>query len=612
MRGRILAIGLVMVGLLVPAPASAPAADCGEGKQCGVPSCWEPSVRVRPGMARELLLSCWNATGAKLLTPPEHGVISAVSTDWYGVRFTMLAHGDAPRWDTARFEVQGHEGSVELDVTIEVVPLAENSAPVCTGDRVSQRSDGSGPVAVYMHPYCHDPDLDEMVMDGGGPGVHPYAPKSVPAGHGESNWPYRTATHAGTEVATIFATDVLGARSADATLEVTVGPGVDRLPDCRPGSAHYDGSGVFPIYSRPGLVRRFGILCSDEDGDVFTTAPTQMPARGALALVPGLQSNGPVWGFEQWYDTTYVPADSSLEPDDFTLTSTGERGAVDQRFRIVPRVPPTNDGGGCGWSGSEILPDTAGVVTLSCTDDDGDPLTVEVIGGPLHGKAGPVAVVPDLYGWSKVNIPYVPDTGYEGYDCVTVRVTDGNGLSMEIAVDVYVRKPIAPPVPLPIPLPLPPLPLPLPLPAPAGPPPAGPGTLDQMVRTYVREALGTISVKQLPSVGDTQVWTAAKLSRKELMKAGHLPAMVVLCPGGCSLRSESEIFTGSRRRARASRRSVTQVVAAGRAQLLWLTLDGDQRAPLRKARKARADFKLAVRPAGGARRTVKRSITLSG
>ena len=100
---------------------------------------------------------------------------------------------------------------------------------------------------VFLHPWCRDDDGDEFILRGGGPGVHGESPMSVPAGGGVSNWWYRTATHAGTEQTTIFATDVLGARSADATLEVTVGPGVDRLPECRPNVTYSVGEEVHRV-----------------------------------------------------------------------------------------------------------------------------------------------------------------------------------------------------------------------------------------------------------------------------------------------------------------------------------------------------------------------------
>ena len=204
MRGRTLAGLMILLGFLTASsPSRADAAECA-GTACGVPHCWEAEVNARPGMTRALRVSCWNAIGAKLVEGPANGQITDVSTDWYGLKFTLRPDEDAPRTgERAVFEVQGHQGAIQLTVTIQVIPTSENSAPVCTGDRKSQRSDGKGPVDLYMHPYCSDPERDEFTMYGGGPGVHPDSPKAVPAGSGDANWSYRTATWNGSETSPV-------------------------------------------------------------------------------------------------------------------------------------------------------------------------------------------------------------------------------------------------------------------------------------------------------------------------------------------------------------------------------------------------------------------------
>ncbi|MEA2386794.1 MAG: hypothetical protein QOJ22_968, partial [Thermoleophilaceae bacterium] len=257
------------------------------------------------------------------------------------------------------------------------------------------------------------------------------------------------------------ATDSLGARSADAQLEVTVGPDVDRPPECTPSS--YMAADPIPIWSRPGAVRRFAIGCRDPDGDQFTASLTSPPQRGTLALVEPPDTQYGYWGGERWMDATYVPVDSGLEPDPFTVTASGPRGdGPPGRMAIVPRALPENGGGGCGWSPANVPVGVGGLASVSCSDDDGDPLSAELVSEPLHGTAAPAVVTPGRYGSSDITIPYVPDPGYEGYDCVKVKVTDGNGLVFEIAIDIWVR-PAPPPPPSFIP-PLPTLPTLPPLP----------------------------------------------------------------------------------------------------------------------------------------------------
>jgi hypothetical protein len=107
------------------------------------------------------------------------------------------------------------------------------------------------------------------------------------------------------------------------------------------------------------------------------------------------------------------------------------------------------------------------------------------------------------------------------------------------------------------------------------------------------------------------VWAPAKLSRRALLRKGQGPALIAVCPEGCELRAQSELFTGSRSRARATRRQSVQVLTGGQAQVVWLIVEDDQRAALRKARKPRVDFKLTMRSPGAKARSFKRSIGIA-
>jgi hypothetical protein len=228
----IIVVAMALALLLGAPPPQSTASTCGE-TSCGVPSCWNASVRTRPDVTRTVTISCSGAENAKLVSPPAHGQVSNVALGFYTLQFDVHADAGSPRFDEATFELTGRDASIEQRVQIEVIPTSENSPPVCDGDTVTQRSDGSGPVSVFLHPYCRDPDGDDFVIEGGPPGVHYYSPKHVPAGQSDMNWPYLTATHSGHETTTIWATDSLGARSADAQLDITVGPGVDRGDDVR-------------------------------------------------------------------------------------------------------------------------------------------------------------------------------------------------------------------------------------------------------------------------------------------------------------------------------------------------------------------------------------------
>jgi hypothetical protein len=617
-----------------------------------VPECWQPSVRLRPEMERAVRVGCWGATSARLVTPPAHSDVTNVSADWYGLSFDARPHDHAPRFDEAVFEITGHTGSIEQRVRIEVVPTEENSPPVCDGDRVSARSDGTGPVDVFLHPYCRDPDGDDFVIEGGPPGVHPQSPKRVPAGSGESNWPYRTATFSGEETTTIWATDSLGARSADAELKITVGPGVDRLPQCTPSS--YTFTDVYTVDTRPGQTRRFGLICTDPDGDLFASRLSRPPQRGALALAEGPPRYG--WfGVERWSDATYVPVDDSLEPDPFSVTATGLGGdGPEGRMVLVPRPLPYNSGGACGYGPAEVLSPGPGVLRAGCEDNEGDPLSAEIIVQPKHGTVTPAVVTPTLNGWNTITIPYLPDPGYEGYDCVEIRVTDGHGLEFKIPIDIWVRPPLQveppelpelpdPPVvpdlpAVPDPPTLPDVPvshLPPDVPVltfptappdpgepaetglPAGqPPPITPVVLpgrpsSKPVRPLVERILGTRAVRRVHAARGAQVWARSKLSRRSLLRRGQAPGVVVVCSARCRVRADAVLAAGLAP-IPSSRQTTLAEVAAGEPQVLSLTLGEAERQALRRLRKPRARFRLSIRRNGAPATSLKRSIPISG
>ena len=605
MRGRILAGVILVLGVLAPAP---PAEATCEGEECGVPSCHPANLRVRPGMPRALYVTCERAVGVKLVSGPAHGTISDLRREWSTIRFTVTAAADAPRHDEIVLEVAGEWKTIQQSFPIEVKPLSENEPPTCYGAEVSKRSAGDGPVEVYMNPWCGDPDGDELTATGTGPGVHLHTPVEIASNHTLSSWWYRTATHAGSETTLLRATDVLGA-SSEVELHVTVGPGVDRLAACGVNNVNTD-EGTYVIHARPGAVRRFGISCGDPDGDPFVMTPSVAPSRGAFTPVLGMTgTDGFSW---QQYDTTYVPADDSMEPDEFAVTATGTHGSQQARMRIVPRALPENGGGWCNWGGMYTFENVPTESVVECIDEEGDELSIEVLEAPRHGIAGPPVVTPWLYGHTRITIPYVPQPGFAGYDCLKVRVTDGNGLEQTMLLEVDVQRLVEAPLPVPeLPLTPPPLPLPdLPLRpiAPPGAPAPPAAAIDAMVRTYAEQALDAPSVRKLPSTGDAHVWAPATLSKAELLRDGVEPALVVICPRGCRLRSRAELFSGSRARARASRRRSAHQLAPGAAHLLWTTVARDQRRALRRASRAHAAFTLALRPNEAAPRSLERRI----
>jgi hypothetical protein len=603
-RSGIIAGIVVAIGMGGAEPAMAAGDGPCDGASCGKPQCWDPTVRLRPDRARAARIRCYNAKGARLLSAPQHVDISNVSTDQEGVRFDARPRDGAPRFDSAVFAVDGPDGAIEYGVTLETIPLSENSAPVCLGSRTVLRSDGQGPVTLWLYPSCQDAEGDGFLVEGGGPGAHLDSPKNVSAAQSWFDWRYRTATHAGTETTTVWATDELGARSSDARFEITVGPDVDQLPECfaTPGL----GGSPITIGARPGAIRRFGVFCSDQDGDAVAPRVSTPPQRGSLLAVP----TDPVTAAHGHakVDATYTPAGDSLEPDLFAFTPGGPHGdGPTAQMAIAPHPLPENWGGGCGYGSGFMQMDEPGVIELFCADDEGDPLTAEVVTAPKHGTAAVPAGAPAPYGQEAFPIAYVPSAGYEGYDCIRVRISDGHGFEITITIDIWIEdRPLPQVYTWPFP-PSPPLPPPPMIPGPPGPSGAPPAPPRSIRRGMAQQALGTTSVKRLRSDRGAEVWASSRLSRRGLLRTGRAPGLFVICLERCQIKSDSALASG----VRSTRRKVAAVKSAGQAHLVQLELSRGGRTALRRTRKPKARFTLSVRAEHARKGALRRTIRIS-
>jgi len=589
------AVAAIVVGLASPARAAEPnttgcdAADCGNHD----PQCWPQAVRARPGLTRSFGVSCTNLESARLLQAPEHVSISNVEGTAYALRFDARPDDSAGRFGEAVFEIAGNGKTAEVRVSIEVVPQSENTPPVCSGSPVQRRTDGATTVVLELPVSCWDNEWDEFTMEGGGPGVHLDSPK--PYSSNWRAWRYRTATAAGTETTRVWATDFLGARSADAEIEVTVGPGVDRLPTC--GMPDW----TVPVFSRPGAIRRFGVFCMDEDGDPVVGRLSTPPSRGAIVAVPVETQVWPGYA-HQSIDVTYTPTSDSTDPDEFAFTPTGTHGdGAAARMAIIPRALPENMGGVCQTGGNYLEIGVPGTVSARCTDDDGDPLTAEVVIAPKHGTAGPPLVTQTTFGDQQITLPYLPNGEFNGYDCVKLKVSDGHGFSTEIVVDIHVVA--SPPTSWDYGPPMPAWPPMLP---PGGPmPPLNP----QAIRTMAQRALGTGAVKRVRRGGGSEVWARSKLSKGDLLRNGRAPAMAVICLVNCQIRSDATL--AGLPSVKAARRKASAARTPGQTHVVTLDLTKREQRALRRARKPRGSFKVSVRPAGGKAQPLTRSIPVA-
>ena len=580
-----LASVLIIGGLAAPS-ANATAA----------PDCWSPESWDRPGIERPHELYCKRTDAVELATGPEHGTLTALRFDSVSqlVRWRFRPDDDATAEDGFELRVSGPGGSTTQRVTVHVTPRAQNTPPLCEPASAAMRTDGNEPATIETHLYCWDYENDTFVLNGGGPGQHLDAPFTVEGGNGGGTgvplWHYRTVTHDGEEATTFWATDDVGARSADTALTVKVGPSVDRLPECVPNPTYFDATqSYFPIYARPGATRRFGLICSDEDHDALSARLGTPPERGLLTLFelgPLLDWAG---GSERWVDGVYVPGDATGEPDRFSVVATA-RGRTNETQLAIANAdePRWFNGMGCGYSTGDTPPGVPGVVRLTCSDDDGDPLAATVTRQPEHGIAAQPLITPGHYGWDDVAIAWTPEPGFTGLDTMDVRVADDHGLGVDVTVDLYVR-----------------IPPPSPPPPPELPPPGSPPTLPASGSPSVGQApavapadqaravLRTRAVVLVRRIGDARVYAARTAVRRGLVPRAGRAALAVTCPLTCRLGA----------RVRAARGAARSSTRPGRALPVRLS----RRAAALLRRTGSATFHLSVRmPAGRSGRGVVR------
>jgi hypothetical protein len=163
---------------------------------------------------------------------------------------------------------------------------------------------------------------------------------------------------------------------------------------------------------------------------------------------------------------------------------------------------------------------------------------------------------------------------------------------LTIAIDIYVRE--RPPT-----VTLPPLPL----------PPAIPIDPGISTKQLAQRTLGTLAIDRLSRSRGAEVWARDQLSRRDLLRWGHAPAMVVVCRRRCEVDGTSALSTGGRN-PRAKRLRSASVSKSREAQLLSLAIDRRQRRALRRAHAPRGKFRVRVKPEGGKPASVRRSIRI--
>jgi hypothetical protein len=586
MATRIVATALgsvMMMGLL------ATSAVAGAPPECFAAETWD-----RPGIERPHELRCQRAERVELVAGASHGTVTELAFDPAAQRATWSfrpADG-APAEDGFDLRLSGPGGSAVQHVTVHVTPRSQNTAPQCRPASEARRTDGAAPAVIELHVACWDYENDTIVVAGGGPGQHLDAPRTVRGGDAGGtdmpSWRYRTATARGEEATTFWATDDLGARSADASLTVELGPDVDRLPTCTPNLGSYDPALPYiPVFARPGATRRFGLVCSDADRDPLEVSLGTAPARGTMTTFAPGELLDFDWGTQRRVDGAYRPADASGELDPFTVVTSAHGRTSETRMAIANAdAPRWTSSFLCGSADGRTTAGSPGIARISCLDEEGDPVTATVTRGPEHGVAAPPAHTAARYGVDEFTFAWTPDAGFSGVDTMTVRAADDHGVAMDLTIDLHVT-PAAGSAPEPG-SPLAPQPS-----LPAGGQPSVGQAPAVAPADQARAALRTRDVVLVRRIGDASVYARRSAVRRGLVPQAGSAALAVTCPLACRL--DTRVRSTTRRHTRLARTS------AGPGRAARVRLSRPVAALLRTS--ASAAFDVAVRmPAGRAGR----------
>ncbi|ACU62705.1 Ig-like domain-containing protein [Chitinophaga pinensis] len=346
-------------------------------------------------------------------TDPAHGTV-VVRAD--GTYTYMPATGYSGNDSFTVKIADGKGGSTTVTVNITVTPVVVppvNTPPTGTGDNKTTDQD----VPVDGAVTGSDVDGDALTFT-----------KATDPAHGtvvvraDGTYTYTPTTgYSGNDSFTVKIDDGKGG-STTVTVNITVIP-VVVPPVNTPPTGTGDNKTTDQDVPVDGAVTG-----SDADGDALTFTKASDPAHGTVVV----RADGTY---------TYTPATGYSGNDSFTVKIDDGKGGsttVTVNITVTPVVvPPVNTpptGTGDNKTTDQDVP-VDGAVRGS--DADGDVLTFTKATNPAHGTV--VVRADGTY-------TYTPAAGYSGNDSFTVKIDDGKGGSIVVAVNITVTPVVLPPV----------------------------------------------------------------------------------------------------------------------------------------------------------------------
>ena len=353
------------------------------------PTCDDASLTARAGTAVTIPLTCADADGDDLTlaqaTGPGQGTLSAFGAS----SVTYTPDLDADGQDSFTYTASdGVATSQPATVTIAIT-----HPPRC--DAISRRTRAGTPVSVPLS--CSDADDDPLTLSiAGGP-----SKGTLGAVSGGAVTYTPNAGASGRDSFTYVADDGTS-DSAPATATITI----SRAPVCQDLTRK----------TAVGQAVSVTLVCLDQDGDPLTLSVVDPPAHGSLGAI----ADGKI---------EYTPADGYFGPDSFTYRADdGDGGTLETAtVSITVTRPPACDPVSADTPAGQPVE-----VMLTCTDPDGDDVTLETASGPAHGTLGAIS-------GGKVN--YTPSAHSSGPDSFTYRASDGTATSTPATVSITVIPP---------------------------------------------------------------------------------------------------------------------------------------------------------------------------
>ena len=326
---------------------------------------------------------------------PAHGTL----TDSGGVlRYTAAPVYDGTDSFTYRAS-DGHGGQSGIG-TVTVNVSHTNHAPACTGGPFAYVVE-SGAVLALPDPSCTDADGETLSYEIVTPPAHGTL-GDPGAGGGRTYTP--DPGFAGDDSFTFRASDGVD-ESGLQTVTITVTPPPNDPPACSDATRRL----------APDAPATIQLACTDPDGDPVTLETVAGPAHGTLGAIDQ--------GTDQ---VVYTPDPGYTGADSFTYRATdGTLAGPAATVSIVVTGAPA-----CQDVARTTRVDTAVSVPLTCTDPDGDALTLSIVAGPSKGS---------LDGMSGGAVTYTPDAGESGADSFTYRASDGTASRRPATVSITSR-----------------------------------------------------------------------------------------------------------------------------------------------------------------------------